>query len=477
MHFRSLVRFFQSASCCRLLLCASLGLTACADFRAASGSSVVLPAGWKQAAGFPVAAPSRDLSRWWGRFDDPTLTKLVGTALANNRDLASARARVREARANRASTAADLLPSLSGSLTARSDATRSDAGGQTSDTRYSAGLAASWEADLFGKNRTSLLAADSEDHAAVENLHTVQASLSSETAQAYLDLRLAEARLAVLHASLKSREETYQLTTWRQQAGQIDQLEVQQAKTSLEQARAAVPSLEQSVAQTRNRLTLLAGLIPGALDGLLGAKGRGIPTPATGLALGIPADTIRQRPDVRAAGHRWVAAVQRTQAARLERLPSLNLAGSLGLNSVSGNKLFNPETATAGLITGLTSPIFDGGRIRANLEAKSAAEEQALQSYETSVLQALSEVEDALIACRRSGERIATLETAAVSAREAATLAGQRYRAGVVDLITVLDAQRSELAVEESLVGARADRSTAYVQLYKALGGGWSQGS
>jgi outer membrane protein TolC len=139
--------------------------------------------------------------------------------------------------------------------------------------------------------------------------------------------------------------------------------------------------------------------------------------------------------------------------------------------------LFNPETATAGVIVGLTSPIFDGGRIRANIEAKNAAEEQAMNAYETSVLQALSDVEDALIACRRSGERLATLETAVVSAREAATLANQRYRAGVADLITVLDAQRAELSVEEGLVSARADRSTAYVQLYKALGGGWSQGS
>jgi len=460
-----------------LWLLALLGLPACGGFHAGTGSSVVLPAEWKHAAGFPVASPQRDLSRWWGRFDDPTLTRMIGTVLTHNRDLATARARVRESRANRDATASVLFPELQGAMTGRSNAVRSDTSGQTSSHGYSAGLNASWEADLFGKNRTSLLAADSEVGAAEENLHTVQASLASEAAQSYLDLRLAEERMRVLQASLKSREETYQLTTWRQQAGQIDQLEMQQAKTSLEQARAAVPALEQALAQTRNRLTLLAGQTPGSLDGLLGAKGRGIPSPSTGLALGIPADAIRQRPDVRSAGHRWVAAVQRTQAARLERLPSLDLAGTLGLNSASGSKLFNPETATAGVIVGLTSPIFDGGRIRANIEAKNAAEEQAMNAYETSVLQALSDVEDALIACRRSGERLATLETAVVSAREAATLANQRYRAGVADLITVLDAQRAELSVEEGLVSARADRSTAYVQLYKALGGGWSQGS
>jgi len=457
-------------------LIAVLSLSACAGFRANSGSAVVLPADWKNAAGFPVASPDRDLSRWWKRFDDPVLTKLIGTALANNRDLASASARVREARARRQSEASTLFPSLNGSAGTNSTVSRSEGVGQTSDTRYSTGLNASWEVDLFGKNRTSLLAASSDVNAAVENLHTVQASLSSEVALAYLDLREAEARRSVVRASLKSRQDTYQLTTWRQQAGQTDQLELQQAKTSLEQANASIPSLEQSVAQTRNRLTLLAGLTPGALDGLLGGN-RGIPAPESGLALGIPADTIRQRPDVRASGHRWVAAVQRTRAAELEKLPSLNLSGSLGLSTLSGSKVFNPENASAGLVSGLTSPIFDAGRIRANIAAQGAIEEQALHGYETSVLTALSEVEDALIACRRSAERIATLEKAAVSAREASTLASQRYHAGVVDLITVLDAQRTELGVEESLVSARADRSAAYVQLYKALGGGWSSAS
>ena len=127
-----------------------------------------------------------------------------------------------------------------------------------------------------------------------------------------------------------------------------------------------------------------AGVTPGALDGLLGG-GRAIPSPESGLALGIPADTIRQRPDVRAAGHRWVAAVQRTHAAELEKLPSLNLSGSLGLSTLSGSKLFNPENASAGLVTGLTSPIFDAGRIRANIAAQSAVEEQALHDLLDSV--------------------------------------------------------------------------------------------
>lgn len=471
MSIRSLSPFLT------LPLLASLGLVACVDLKPSSRTAVSLPAEWKNAAGFTAASPSRDLSRWWGRFGDPVLTRLISTSVSNSPDLASAASRVREARARRQAEATILLPFVSGSTGANASNVLRDGARDTSSTTFSAGLNASWEADIFGKNRTSLLATGAGVDATVESLHTAQASLASEVALAYLSLRSSQARLSVVRDSLKSREETFELTTWRQKAGQIDDLEMRQAEASLEQSRAAIPSLEQSIAQTRNRLTLLAGLSPGSLDGMLGAKGREIPSPPSGLAVGIPADTIRQRPDVRAAGYQWVAAVYRTRAAKLEKLPSLSLSGSLGTNTVSFTKLFNPDAVSTGLVAGLSGPIFDAGRIRANIEAQDAVEEQALLAYSSTVLQSLSEVEDSLIACRRTAERIVLLEKAAIAAREAAILARQRYRAGVVDILTVLDAERTELAVEESLILTRADRSASYVQLYKALGGGWSAGS
>ena len=192
------------------------------------------------------------------------------------------------------------------------------------------------------------------------------------------------------------------------------------------------------------------------------------------LAVGIPADTIRQRPDVRSSGYKWVAAVARTRSAQADRLPSLRLSGSLGINSLGATRLLDPQSVTAGVIAGLTGPIFNAGRIRAGIEAKSEAQEQALLGYQTSVLTALSEVEDALIVCRRSAERLATLELAATSAREAERLARLRYGTGDSDILTVLETQRTSLALEESLVGIRAERASAYVRLYKALGGGWS---
>jgi outer membrane protein TolC len=202
-----------------------------------------------------------------------------------------------------------------------------------------------------------------------------------------------------------------------------------------------------------------------------------VPVPGRQLAIGIPADTIRQRPDVRAAGYGWIAAIANTRSAEAEKLPSLRLSGSLGVDTLRSSKLFNPESAAAGIIAGISGPIFDAGRIRANIAAQGEAEQQALLSYESTILTALSEVEDALIACRRTEERLASIEKAASAGREASKLATQRYRTGVIDFLTVLDAQRNDLAQEESLINVRADRAAAHIQLYKALGGGWAAGS
>ncbi len=435
--------------------------------------SVTLPVAWRNAADFPSATPDDDLATWWSSFGDPQMTRLIREALAGNRDLASAVARVRQAQAQRDAQKASLFPSLGYDGSRSSGRSWIDGGEDRSFTSYSAGLGASWEADFFGGNRQSVLAASADAEAVKENLHSARAALAAEVALAYLDLRAAEERLRIVNRTLVTREETTQLASWRAQAGEIDQLELRQAESSLESARSQLASQEQNIARTRNRLALLCGRVPGGIR-----TGSGdVPSPAYRLAVGIPADTIRQRPDVRAAGYNWVAAIARTKSAEADQLPSLRLSGSLGVDTLSSSKLFNPETLAAGLVAGISGPIFDAGRIRANITAQGAAEEQALLSYESSILTALSEVEDSLIACRRSAERLASLEKAAFAAKEASKLANQKYRAGVIDITTVLDTQRSDLALEESVTAVQADRAAAHVQLYKALGGGWSAGS
>lgn len=457
--------------------CIVAGLSGCATQSAFKRTNVSLPADWKNSAGFPVAAPERDLSRWWKRFNDPTLSKIIADALKNSPDMASASERVREARARKTAQAASLFPTLTGSGSASGSASDRDGRGRDSDVSYSAGLNASWEADVFGKNRYSVEAAAAQVGASQENFHSVQASLASEIAIAYTNLRVDEAGLVVLLDTIKSREETNRLASWRTESGEADNLESSQALSSLEQARAAIPSLQQSIAQGKNLINLLAGHAPGTLDGVLNSGKKTIPNPERRLAVGIPADTIRQRPDVRVAGYQLLAAAANTRAADAERYPSLNLSGSLGMNTLTSGRLYRPETATAGLVAGISSPIFDAGRIRANIEASDAAEQQAAQNYRSVVLTSLSEVENALIACRRSAERLESLESATVSAREAAQLAQQRYEAGVTDILTVLDSQRSLLGLEDSLFNVRASRAIAYIQLYKALGGGWTAGS
>lgn len=458
----------------RLLCLSALVLAGCA-VHSSDLPVTSLPVAWRNAAGFPSAAPDRDLTRWWVHFEDPTLSRLIRDSLRDSPDIASAISRVRQAQAQRTIQLASLFPSLDTSAQRSASRSDSDAAGTRSETSYSAGLNASWELDFFGRNRQSVIASSADAIASRENLHSAQASLASEVALAYLDLRTSEARLSVVRRSLITREESNEIARWRTQAGETDALELKQSESSLEQARASLSSLEQSAAQTRNRLSLLAGRAPGELDGILASRTGQLPLPARKIAIGIPADTIRQRPDVRSAGYQWVAAVARTRSAEADRLPSLRLTGSLGVDTLRSGKLFNPESSAASLISGLSAPIFDAGRIRANIASQSEAQNQALNAYQTAVLTSLSEVEDALIACRRTTERLATLHKAADAAAEALVLATHRYRAGVTDFLVLLDAQRTDLSLQESLVTSRADLAAAHIQLYKALGGGWGQ--
>ncbi|MES2921421.1 MAG: efflux transporter outer membrane subunit [Verrucomicrobiota bacterium] len=452
------------------------GLTGCGVTSSSSVDDMKLSAEWRNAGKFPVASPERDLSRWWGRFNDPTLNRLIAAALQDSPDVKTATARVREARANRDAQYSTLFPSLDGGGGGAFRRNRNDGSGTATSHAYSAGLDASWEVDLFGRNRSSVEAAAANLGAAGENLHSVHAALAAEIAAAYTNLRTNEARLAVLRQNVTTREETAQLAAWRLKAGEADSLEATQSESSLESARAAIPSLEGAISQGKNDLALLAGRAPGVLDGMLSSS-RGIPVPPSSLAVGIPADVLRQRPDVRLAGYQVLAAAASTRATEATKYPSLGLSGSLGLGSSSGTKLFDPESAAASIAGNITSPIFDAGRIKANIEASRASEEQIIQTYRKTVLTALSDTENALIACRRSAERLATLEKATQLARESDEVARQRYQAGEIDFLDVLDSQRTLLSLEDNLLSTRTDRTTAYIRLYQALGGGWSAGS
>jgi outer membrane protein, multidrug efflux system len=451
----------------------ALLLSSCATAPQKNTASVVaVPSQWSQPAAAPLDTTS--LSLWWKRFNDPVLDQLVSDALANSPDIRTAISKIAESRAVRGNAQASLLPSISAGVSGGGNRTRNRATNTTTTSEsYSASLDASWEIDLFGKQQQALSATDADLAQTKENLHAAQVSLAAEVASAYVTLRSTENQLEVVNRSLSTRQETLQLTQWREQAGTGDALDTQQAVSSLEQARASIPSLQQTVSQTRNQLAVLSGRTPGALDTLLSPASPLPATPAQ-IAAGIPAETLRQRPDVRAAEYGVQAAAARTSSARRERLPSLTLSGSIGVEALKAGKLLDPQTVVASVLGSLTAPIFDAGRIRNNITIQSEQEKQSLISYESTVLAALSEVENALVAVSRNAERLASLQRADTAARTAESLASLKYQAGQTDLLTVLDAQRTLLSVEQQVVSTQADELTAHIQLYKALGGGWT---
>jgi NodT family efflux transporter outer membrane factor (OMF) lipoprotein len=434
-----------------------------------------LPAAWSDspAAEAAVARGREDLSRWWERLDDAMLTSLITEALRSSPDLRSAQARLREARARRDLAGAQRAPSLDAGATA--SATRSSDTDTTSKL-YSAGFDASWEIDVFGGKRRALEAADADLQSSAASLDATRVSLAAEVARNYVEVRAFQVRLAIARSNLESQSETLQLTDWRAQAGLVGSLDVEQARANREQTRAQIPSLATSLAGAQHRLAILLGLSPGALQQRLAAAGP-IPRAPERIAVGIPADVLRQRPDVRAAERSFAAETARIGQAQAARYPSFSLTGSIGLEAASLDALTGGATTTRALAAGVTGPIFDGGRLRQQVEIQRAVQERAQVGYESAVLTALEEVENALAGFGNSRARRAALAEALTAARNAALLARHRYTAGLVNFQTVLDTERTVLTIEDSLATTEADGMSALIQLYKALGGGWAPGS
>jgi NodT family efflux transporter outer membrane factor (OMF) lipoprotein len=434
----------------------------------------VVPAAWARVHEAPFAVPgTEDLSRWWERLRDPVLSDLVDASLAASPDLKSARARLREARARRLLASAELFPTVSGAAAASRVKASAQAGSGRTSELYSAGFDASWEPDVFGGVQRGIEAAQADLEASEASLHDTQVSLAAEVALNYVELRAFQARLAIAWTNLESQSETFQLTDWRAQAGLVGALDVEQARANLEQTRSQIPSLETSLAEAEHRLAVLLGQAPGALRERLSAPGA-IPLPADRVAVGIPADTLRQRPDVRAAERKLAAQTARIGQAEAARYPGFALSGSIGVEAFTLSALGGAGAAAHSLAASVAQVIFDGGRLRQQVAIQNALAEQALAAYEAAVLAALEDVENALVTLARSERREAALRDAAEAARNAALLARQRYAGGLIDFLTVLDTQRTVLAIEDSLAATQAERASALVRLYKALGGGWS---
>lgn len=453
----------------------ALGLSGCASWlpQREASTALTVPAAWSTSAlpgasSLSSADPTR-LAQWWQRFNDPLLTTLVTQALQANTSVRAAQAALQQSRALRDVKTAGMWPGVSASGSAQ----RTQSGSNDPSSTFKAGFDASWEPDVFGGKRKAVNAIEADAQAAQASLADVQVSVAAEVALAYIQLRGQQAQLAVAHTNLASQNETLQITDWRAQAGLTTSLEVEQARTASEQTGAQIPALQASTAKTRHSLAVLTGQNPDALQALLSST-LPIPQAAGDLTLNIPAQTLRQRPDVRAAEHRISAALARVSAADAARYPSFSLGGSLSVSALTLSGLTSGATVVNALLGGISVPLLDAGAAKAQVQAQEAALEQARASYQSAVLTALKDVEDALVALNGDRERLTRLQNAATAAGNAALMAQQRFNSGLIDFQTVLQTQRSLLSTQDSVASTQADISADHVRLYKALGGGWN---
>lgn len=427
---------------------------------------LALPSQWSSALPPSRVVAAADAT-WWTHFNDRQLLALQAQAQRANPDLRAAEAALRQARALVRAGQAGLQPQLGSSLSAQ----RQGSDGNSQGTLFAVGLDASWELDLFGAQHSAVAALQASAEARRAQLGAAQTSLSAEVGLRYIALRSLQARLDVATRNAETQARTLQIADWRTQAGLLSALELAQARSAAQQTAAQLPALRSAALQTQHALAVLTGQPPDALAQALQTPAP-LPAPDTALALSLPADTLRQRPDVSAAEWAVRATEHRVQAADAARWPSLSLSGSLGLQALRLGSL-GSGPLLSNLLAAARWPVWDGGAARARLSASEAELDQARAAYRSTLLTALQEVEDALVALQSDSERSAALAEAAAAAETAAQLAGLRFRSGLVDFQTVLTTERAQLLTQDAWVSARADWSASHVRLFKALGGGW----
>ncbi|MGE9289413.1 MAG: efflux transporter outer membrane subunit [Puniceicoccales bacterium] len=437
---------------------------------------VPMPMGWNnEIEENPVnEGATVSIETWWNVFEDPVLIELIDEALTSNPDLLTTLSRIDQARAERGLERAELFPTLNGGISGAGSRERNrDTDTTSSNESYGASLDASWEVDLFGRQQKYLEASTFELEATVEDYYYAQVSLAAEVANTYLNIISSRKQLEILNESVASREETLQVSEWQEAAGEGDVLATQQVKVLVEQARAQIPGYHQLIEESRNALAVLCGTTPANIEALLD-QNDSLPDVPAAITIGIPAEVLRQRPDVRSAEKTVEASIARLSATEKSRLPSLTLSGSIGTEAAKAGDFFNPQRIFGNLVGGLTAPIWDAGRISRNIEIQRAVVDQAYFEFEATVLEAMSEVENALSAINRKREEIGILQRAVFSADLSARLAEFQYEEGEEDILTVLETKRTLLGLAQTLVQSQQEEILAHIQLYKALGGGWS---
>lgn len=395
------------------------------------------------------------------------LDRFVGQAIAENRELDRAAARIAQARAGVRASRANYLPRISGTGGIQRDI------GDTADDdlRFSAGADAQWEVDLFGRISSDVAAARADLAAGGYELGDLQRLIAGQVAQTTISARALAAQLAIARDTLRVQDDNLQIAEWRLQAGLVSSLDVEQARAQRAQTAASIPALERDLAQAANTISTLIGEAPGAVRRELAANPAAIPAPPASIGFEAPAAVLRRRPDVRRAEAVLTASAARIDVARAQLFPLVRLTGTIGSGSIGLGNLF--DIITGNLFAGISQLIFDGGRTRAQIDGARAVAADALAAWEQTILLALEDVESADAALVAGRERVSSFTVALEAASSAALLARSQYQAGLIDFQTLLTAEAQLLSARNALAASEVERANAFVSLAQALGGGW----
>lgn len=452
-----------------LSLATAIVLAGCSMIPDYERPAVPTPAAW-QLASAEDAAPMAVAPGWWTRFGSAELDALMDEATAANHDLAAAMHRIDQARATVRVSTAPLLPTLDGSGSGSRENSRRDGVTSKPSNQLRGGLTAAYELDLWGRNRAGLAASEARLEASRFDYQAVALALQSDLATTYAQGLTAKDRLAIARQNLAAARELLRLVESQFEEGAASALEVAQQRAAVAQFEAQIPQLAQQLQASEHAVAILLGRAPG--DYRIAAQSLGVLT-LPSIAPGQPSRLLERRPDVARAEANLIAANADIGAARAAFFPSvdLSLGGTLGY--VAGAAATGGTTGLLSLAGALSAPIFSGGRLEGELDRSKASKAELAESYQQTVLTAFREVADALVGVNASEDRQVLLASAAEQARTAFRLSQARYRAGTIDFLTVLDAQRTQLSAEDSLVQADQARYGAAVDLFRALGGGW----
>ncbi len=411
------------------------------------------------------------LVSWWNSFDDPVLGDLIKRAVDNNLSLKEAITRLTEARLRRGITGADQYPSVSSSASGTRSHTY-----HNSNNSYQAGIDSSWEIDIFGGIRRSIEASDADVASSNASLNDVLVSLTAEVASNYVNLRLYQAEMDVTISNLKTQEETYDIVAWRFKAGLVTELDLKKSEYSLEQTRSQIPAIQSRIDQAQNRIAVLLGLNPGVLREEL-SKVKPVPALKDTIKTGIPADLLRQRPDLKKAERDLAAQTARIGAAVSDLYPKITLSGAIRVNASSTGSLFDSDSLSNSIGPSISWPVFRAGAIKKNIEIQSTMAERLLIQYKSLVLSAVEEVENALASCMYEKIKGEHLKKALDAATVALDLSKMQYTSGLVDFQVLLESQRTLLSLQDQVTQNEGQITLNFITLYKTLGGGWSPDS